>query len=203
MLPCLPLSPSVSYNPLLKQGYEDQPDDDDDNDNDDDNDGTYADEEYGAKKKPAKKKKQRMPSATVARPRGWSSPSFVSASSPRLLRILASTRQISSSDSDSEYGSRAHKRKKKHRQSTEEIRVSSRGGRIPNYVDDVQDFEKFDEDEPAAAGYVADHGIQFQEEDEIEAVLSHSRDEGHENDSQDLWFENIVGFEHIVRLELS
>lgn len=120
------------------------------------------------------------------------------ASFTRLLPTLAPTRQASSSDSDSEYGSRAHKRKKKPRQSTEEIRVSSRGGKVPNYVDDVQDFEKFDEEEPTEAGYVADHGIQFQEEDEIEAVLSHSRDEGHENDTQDLWFENIVGVALIV-----
>ncbi|KAF9454035.1 chromodomain-helicase DNA-binding protein [Macrolepiota fuliginosa MF-IS2] len=113
-----------------------------------------------------------MPSASAPRPR-------------------ASTRHASSSDSDSEYGSRAHKRKKKPRQSTEEIRVSSRGGRIPNYVDDVQDFEKFDEDEPGEATYYADANAPYQEEDEIEAVLSHSRDEGHENDPEDLWFENI------------
>ncbi|EKM80694.1 hypothetical protein AGABI1DRAFT_37749 [Agaricus bisporus var. burnettii JB137-S8] len=132
-----------------------------------------------------------MPSAPVVRPRGPSSSSLVTAFSSRSPSVLASTRQASSSDSDSEYGSRAHKRRKKHRQSPEEIRVSSRGGRIPNYVDDVQDFEKFDEDELTEAGYAGDHSVQFQEEDEIEAVLSHSRDEGHENDPQDSWFENV------------
>lgn len=102
------------------------------------------------------------------------------------------TRVAPSSDSDSEYGSRSHKRKKKPRQSTEDIRVSSRGVKIPNYVDDVQDFEKFDEDETVDSAYYADPNVQYQEEDEIEAVLTHSRDEGHENDPEDLWFENIV-----------
>lgn len=173
----------------ISQGYEDQPDDDDNDDDDDD--GTYADEEYGSKKKPVKKKKPRMPSASAPRPRGallLSSAALAARSWP----LSASTRHASSSDSDSEYGSRAHKRKKKPRQSTEEIRVSSRGGRIPNYVDDVQDFEKFDEEETGEAGYYVDPNVQYQEEDEIEAVLSHSRDEGHENDPEDLWFENIV-----------
>lgn len=140
-----------------------------------------------------------MPSAGAMRPRGLSSPSAVPPAT-RSLPVLASTRQASSSDSDSEYGSRAHKRRKKHRQSTEEIRVSSRGGRIPNYVDDVQDFEKFDEEGPGETGYVVDPNAQYQEEDEIEAVLSHSRDEGHENDPQDLWFENIVGSHLLLSL---
>ncbi len=108
------------------------------------------------------------------------------------LQPTAATRHASSTDSDSEYGSRSHKRKKKPRQSTEEIRVSSRGGKIPNYVDDVQDFEKFDEEEAVDPNYYVDPNIQYQEEDEIEAVLTHSRDEGHENDPEDLWFENIV-----------
>lgn len=192
-----PLSPSAINFAFFKKGYEDQQDDDDNDNDNDEEDGTYADEEYGSKKKPAKKKKQRMPSAPVVRPRGPSSSSLVTAFSSRSPSVLASTRQASSSDSDSEYGSRAHKRRKKHRQSPEEIRVSSRGGRIPNYVDDVQDFEKFDEDELTEAGYAGDHGVQFQEEDEIEAVLSHSRDEGHENDPQDSWFENVVGVPHI------
>ncbi|KAJ3568858.1 hypothetical protein NP233_g5430 [Leucocoprinus birnbaumii] len=169
----LSISHSRPDSEVDDSGYEDQPDDDD---NDDDDDGTYADEEYGSKKKPAKKIKkqhQRTPSAPAIRPR-------------------ASTRHASSSDSDSDYGARAHKRKKKNRQSTEEIRVSSRGGKIPNYVDDVQDFEKFDEEEVnGEAAYVVDPSAQFQEEDEIEAVLSHSRDEARENDPHDLWFENI------------
>ena len=32
----------------------------------------------------------------------------------------------------------------------------------------------------------------YQEEDEIEAVLGHSREEGREDDPEDLWFENLV-----------
>ena len=96
----------------------------------------------------------------------------------------------SPSDSDSEYGSRS-KKKKKARSSGDEIRVSSRGGKIPNYIDDVQDFGQF-EDEDTDSGYYADPNIQYKEEDEIEAVLSHTRDEGREHDGEDLWFDNVV-----------
>jgi len=70
--------------------------------------------------------------------------------------------------------------------------VSSRGGRVPNYVDDVQDFEKFETGNDTENGYYADPNVQYEEEHEIEAVLGHSRDEGHENDPEDRWFENIV-----------
>lgn len=106
---------------------------------------------------------------------------------------LAPIRHASSSDSDSDYGARAHKKKKKARPSADEVRVSSRGGKVPNYVDDVQDFEKFeDDDEGGENTYFADPNQQYQEEDEIEAVLNHSRDEGREDDTEDLWFENVV-----------
>ncbi|KAJ3806309.1 hypothetical protein F5876DRAFT_50294, partial [Lentinula aff. lateritia] len=64
-------------------------------------------------------------------------------------------------------------------------------GKIPNYFDDVQDFEKFDEEEEPDTGYYAGPVQQYQEEDEIEAVLSHSRDEGCEADPEDVWFDNI------------
>ncbi|KAJ2916766.1 hypothetical protein MD484_g3612, partial [Candolleomyces efflorescens] len=173
-----PLS-SVPLSSRAHSGYEDHGDD-----NDDDDDGTYADEEFGiSKKKPAKKKKRPMPSTAI--------------------RPKAASRHQSDSDSDSEYGSRSHKKKKKARASTEEIRVSSRGGKVPNYVDDVQDFEKFDEDEVVATNYYVDPNAQPYEEDEIEAVLGHCRDEGREGDSEDLWFENVrfhikwKGFSHL------
>jgi chromodomain-helicase-DNA-binding protein 1 len=52
----------------IGQGYDDQPDDEDDNDEDD---GTYADEEYGHKKKLSKTKQRRL-SSTIARPKGAS-----------------------------------------------------------------------------------------------------------------------------------
>lgn len=99
---------------------------------------------------------------------------------------------MSSSDSDSDYGARSHKKKKKIRTPGDEIRVSSRGGKVPNYLDDVHDFEKYEEQDETENGYFAESNIQYQEEDEIEAVLGHSRDEGHENDPEDKWFENIV-----------
>ena len=79
--------------------------------------------------------------------------------------------------------------------SGDEIRVSSRGVKVPNYYDDVQDFEKFEDEEEPQNGYYADLSVQYQEEDEIEAVLGHTRDEGRENDMEDLWFENVVSEE--------
>ncbi|KAJ3508067.1 hypothetical protein NMY22_g16731 [Coprinellus aureogranulatus] len=95
------------------------------------------------------------------------------------------------------------RRRKKARASTEDIRVSSRGGKIPNYIDDVEGFEKFDEEEAAAQSYYVDPAAQPFEEDEIEAVLGHCRDEGREKDPEDLWFENVrfhikwKGFSHL------
>ena len=74
------------------------------------------------------------------------------------------------------YKSRRSKKKKKLRASGDEIRVSSRGTKVPNYVDDVQDFEQYEDDEVIPGGYVDPSAIQ-KEEDEIELVLGHSRDE--------------------------
>ncbi|KAF5321609.1 hypothetical protein D9619_002024 [Psilocybe cf. subviscida] len=157
-------------------GYDDRDDDDDDDEadpEDEEDDGAYADEEYGNKKKPSsKKKKPRMPSASVIRPK-------------------APVRQASSSDSDSDYGARAHKKKKKQRASSSEVRISSRGTKVPNYVDDIQDFEKY-ESADEEQGYYVDPNTQYQEEDEIEAVIGHSREEGREEDPEDVWFENIA-----------
>jgi chromodomain-helicase-DNA-binding protein 1 len=93
-----------------------------------------------------------------------------------------------SSDSDSEYGARS-KKKKKPRVSGDEVRTSSRGVKVPNYADDVEDFEQFDEPHP---GYYIDPNSQEKENDEIEAVLGHARDEGREDDPEDLWYENLV-----------
>ena len=105
-------------------------------------------------------------------------------------------RHASSSDSDSDYGSRSHKKKKKSRPPTDEVRISSRGTKVPNYVDDIQDFEKFEENVEDQNGYYVDPNVQYQEEDEIEAVLGHSRDEGREDDPEDLWFENVVSLHY-------
>ncbi|EIW83178.1 transcription regulator [Coniophora puteana RWD-64-598 SS2] len=94
----------------------------------------------------------------------------------------------STSDSDSDYGSRS-KKKKKPRVSGDELRVSSRGVKIPNYMDDAQDLSMLDEEE-VDQGYYVDPS-QFKEEDEIEAVLSHCRDEHRLDDAEDLWYDNI------------
>lgn len=124
-------------------------------------------------------------SSTVPRPKGTDATSCPSPLTPS----PAAARPSNDSDSDSEYGSRP-KKKKKGRSAGDEVRVSSRGTKVPNYVDDVQDFEKYEE-EPDP-GYYAGPAIQYQEEDEIEAVLAHSRDEGRESDPEDLWFDNVV-----------
>ena len=73
----------------------------------------------------------------------------------------------------------------------DEIRVSTRGGKIPNYVDDVEDFEAFEEDTHPGY-YYAEALAQYPQEDEIEQVLTHTRDEGKEGDPEDKFYENIV-----------
>jgi hypothetical protein len=117
-----------------------------------------------------------------------------------LFRILSQTyiyilvtSRPPSSDTDSEYGARS-KKKKKPRVSGDELRTSSRGVKVPNYADDAEDFEQFDDLHP---GYYIDPNTQEKENDEIEAVLGHARDEGHEDDPEDLWYENLVSSDPI------
>lgn len=71
--------------------------------------------------------------------------------------------------------------------------MSTRGVKIPNYVDDVEDFETFDADTHPGY-YYTEAATQYPQEDEIEQVLNHTRDEGKEGDPEDKFFENIVGF---------
>jgi len=173
------------------QGYEDEEDDASD---DEEEDGSYADEEYGHKKHSTikKKKTKREPSSTSAsipRPKGTVLASLL-CYLPLYLDPPAIPTHASDSDSDSEYGSRSKKKKKSRGVSGEEIRISSRGGKVPNYVDDVQDSFQFEDDDETETGYYVDPNVK--EEDEIEVVLSHSRDEGREDDPEDLWFDNVV-----------
>ncbi|KAG9316405.1 hypothetical protein JVU11DRAFT_2439 [Chiua virens] len=146
-------------------GYEDHVEDDEDDDDDDD--ASYADDEYGKKKASRKKKKRVTPASSAPRPKAI---------------------RHASSDSDSDYGARS-KKKKKPRVSGEELRVSSRGNKIPNYYEDSQDLAMLSEGEVAEAYYV-DPAL-TKEDDEIEAVLSHCRDEAHEDDPEDLWYRNV------------
>ncbi|KAI0775711.1 SNF2 family N-terminal domain-containing protein [Trametes elegans] len=158
-------------------GYEDEAEEPQD---DEEEDASYADEEYGAPKKKATKKRKApsKPRGTFARSATPAAATFPCAVVPRAA--------APDSDSDSDYGARS-KKKKKTRSSNDEIRVSSRGVRIPNYVEDPQDFE--DED-PDAITYQTT-AAPLKEEDEIENVLGHCRDEGHEDDSEDDWYSNI------------
>ncbi|KAJ7747341.1 SNF2 family N-terminal domain-containing protein [Mycena metata] len=175
--PPLPVAGPSSFatNSGEESGYEEQGEEEVD---DDEEDTTYADAGYAVKKRAPKKKRM---SSTVPRPK-------------------APVRAPNESDSDSEYGSRP-KKKKKGRSTADEVRVSSRGVKVPNYIDDVQDFAQFEELEPDPN--YAGPAIQYQEEDEIEAVLAHSRDEGRESDPEDLWFDNVrfhikwKGFSHL------
>ncbi|KAH9002041.1 SNF2 family N-terminal domain-containing protein [Lactarius hatsudake] len=89
---------------------------------------------------------------------------------------------------DEEYGGGSSSGRKKILKK-KKVRTSSRGVKILNYADDVEDFEQFDEPHP---GYYIDPNAQEKENDEIEAVLGHARDEGHEDDPEDLWYENLV-----------
>lgn len=69
--------------------------------------------------------------------------------------------------------------------------MSSRGVKVPNYVDDVENFEEFEEDDEGGY-YVADPNAVYEEEHEIEGVHFHTRDEDRKNDPEDLWHDNIV-----------
>ncbi|KAI6000546.1 SNF2 family N-terminal domain-containing protein [Pisolithus albus] len=164
----LRIHPPITYphHPFRVQGYEDNPADDEDDDDEDD--GSYADDEYGKKKAAKSKKKKGVPSSSAPR--------------AKALRHV-------SSDSDSDYGARS-KKKKRPRVSGEEIRVSSRGSKIPNYYEGNQDLGILSEDE-SGQNYYLDPSAQFKEEDEIEAVLGHCRDENREDDVEDLWYDNI------------
>lgn len=167
---------------IAPKGYEDNVEEDEE----DEDDGSYADDEYGKKKAPKKRKKKSQPSSSAPRPKGVYPVSTVELA----LSFCTAISRNNDSDSDSDYGSRS-KKKKRPRVSGDEIRVSSRGGKIPNYTDDVQALAELSE-EDVDQGYYVDPTAQFKEEDEIESVLSHCRDEGREDDPEDIWFDNVV-----------
>jgi chromodomain-helicase-DNA-binding protein 1 len=158
-----------------------------DEEDDNEEDGSYADDEYGKRKAPKKRKKKSQPSSSAPRPKGMYH-DFVSGALE--LSLSTAISRNNDSDSDSDYGSRS-KKKKRPRVSGEEIRISSRGGKIPNYTDDVQALAELSEEE-VDQGYYVDPNAPFKEEDEIESVLSHCRDEGREDDPDDVWFDNVV-----------
>lgn len=63
---------------------------------------------------------------------------------------------------------------------------------MPNYVDDVDNFDDFEEDAEPGSYAAAYPGAQYEEEHEIEGVFYHTRDEDRKEDSEDLWHENVV-----------
>jgi len=105
---------------------------------------------------------------------------------------LATPRPSVGSDSDSEYGSRPSKKRKK-RPSESDFRISSRSSKVPNYKEEGEDFG-FDDDDVIAypqqvnVPVVAADGA---EEHEIEVVIKHQRDEDRMDDPEDVWTDNI------------
>ena len=100
-------------------------------------------------------------------------------------------------DSDSDYGARSKKRK---RFGQLELRQSHRNGKLADYREEggVHYGDDFEDDAPmngeGSTYYVNPENAQYEEEHEIELVLNHSRDEGREDDPEDLWMDNIVRF---------
>lgn len=80
--------------------------------------------------------------------------------------------------------------------------MSSRGVKVPNYVDDVENFDQFEDDEDGGY-YAADTNEQYPDEHEIEGVFFHTRDEDYADDPVDKWHENVryhvkwKGFSHM------
>lgn len=93
----------------------------------------------------------------------------------------------SASDSDSDYGVKSKKKKSRN---TDAVRLSSRGNKIPNYTEEADNFEEFEDDELTPNYYAP--AEQFKEEDEIESVVNHYRDEHHLDDPEDVFQDNIV-----------
>lgn len=78
-----------------------------------------------------------------------------------------------------------------------EGRITSRGGRVPNYREDGEHFGSDFGDDLMEKGkmhtyYIDPENIEIGDDHEIEAVLSHQRDETRLDDPDDIWTENIV-----------
>lgn len=154
-------------------------------------DGSYADEEYIRKKGSNKRKKPTRPKGQLPS----LPPSRVS--SPRVTTALPPQRP-SASDSDSDYGGRARKKRRSGVPRTNgygshepDVRLTSRGSKVPNYREDAEDMSMFYEDDQGYYIPETDYGP-FEEDHEIEVVLAHMRDEGREDDPEDIWHDNIV-----------
>ncbi|KAL1755607.1 SNF2 family N-terminal domain-containing protein [Schizophyllum commune] len=149
-----------------------------------------ADGDYGADARPRKKAPKKKRSSAAPRPsrRTWL---YHPSPCPALTPDPA-TYPASGSDSDSDYGSHS---KKKKRARYEETRSSGRGRTRVNYYDDQNLDEHLGADSDVDMGYeqaYPDPNVYaLAEEDEIEAVLGHSRDEQHLDDPQDEWQMNM------------
>lgn len=108
------------------------------------------------------------------------------------FQAIPRTAMALDSDSDSDYGARG---KKKKRFGGVDVRQSHRGSKSQTYQEGEHYGDDFEDNAPMAESsyYMDAEGMQYEEDHEIEAVLNHSRDEGREEDPEDLWSENIVG----------
>jgi chromodomain-helicase-DNA-binding protein 1 len=117
-----------------------------------------------------------------------------------LIAPSAISRQtLGGSESDSDYGSRSKKKKRLVPRSESEVRLTSRGGKMPDYREDAGYGSEFDEVPGTGQDYtyyVNPESIQPEEEGEIEAVLNHTRDETLSPEKEDSWTENIVSYSY-------
>ena len=83
---------------------------------------------------------------------------------------------LADDSSASEYGVASKKRRRRVQPTPDDLRVSTRGVRVPNYAEDAVYDSELDEDPEfqAQANMTAEAG---EEQDEIECVLGHSRHE--------------------------
>ncbi|KAF8325229.1 SNF2 family N-terminal domain-containing protein [Cantharellus anzutake] len=130
-------------------------------------------DEYTGSKKPSTQPRKKKPSH------------------PKAPTATASAAQTGGESSD-DYGVPPRKRRRPPPSgNSSDVRVSSRGQRIPNYAEDggfrSEDYE--DDGTPngtAAPQYDANGQPIYEDQDEIDGVFGHSRDEDHINDPEDL-----------------
>ncbi|EJD52396.1 transcription regulator [Auricularia subglabra TFB-10046 SS5] len=137
-------------------------------------DGSFGDQEFTTSTKKAAPKRKKATSAAA--------------------KVFKPTPRPSASDSDSEYGSRPRK-KRKSRANDNDYRISSsRGGKVPNYKEEGEDFG-LDDDAEYDKAYYAQQALApaatEEEQHEIEMVINHFRDEDRKGDPADVWTENI------------
>ncbi|KAK8853315.1 hypothetical protein IAR55_004019 [Kwoniella newhampshirensis] len=181
-------------------------DDDDDGEDDDEDDGMeesgdedYDDPSFGSKKKLSNKSKMKVEKDRAQK---------LKTKKPKPAGHFPA-RRVESVSSDEDYGSKSHKKKFFSKsngatsRATPDTPYSESDGawrrgaakKVVTYNEADVDYGLESEEEEAAAYYAADGG-ENQTADEIDQVMSHSRDEAHKDDLVDLPQENL-DYSHI------